>query len=108
VKLVVLQVDVVNDLGDLAQTFVLAESKSLQHRLEGAVFAVMSELSPKHVEGNRAFDRFAFSNKIESRSLVDELFDQPGGGQPVDVQIAASHPALALILRDVEFSTSGF
>ena len=68
----------------------------------------MSELSSKHVKGNRTFDRFAFSDEIEARTLIDELFNQPGGGKPVDVEIAAGHPTLALILCNVEFSTFGF
>src|SRR6185295_7920726 len=105
VKLVVFQIDVMNDLGDLAQSFILTESKTLQHRLEGAVFAVMSELSPKHVEGNRAVDRFAFGNEVKPRTLIDELLNQPRGGQPVDVKIATRQPTLALVLRNVEFST---
>src|SRR6185436_4504066 len=105
VKLVVFQIDVVNDLGNPAQAFVLSQSEPLEHRLKGAVFSLMSELSSKHVKGNRTVDCFAFSDEIEARTLIDELFDQPGGGEPVDVKIATGHPTPALILRNVEFST---
>ena len=74
-KALVLAIDVVNDLSDLMQAFVLTETKALEHRFEGAVLSVMSELSSKHVKGNCAFDRFAFGNEIEARTLINELFD---------------------------------
>ena len=103
-KLVVFQIDVVDDLGNLAQAFALRQTESFQHRLERAVFSVMSEFGSEHVERNRPFDRFSVSNEVEARTFVDELFDQPGRSQPVDVEIAARHPALTLVLCNVESS----
>ena len=75
VKLVVLQINVVNNLGDLTQTFAIAQAKSLEHRFERAIFAVMSEFSAKHVEHNRALHRLALGDKVKARAFVDELFD---------------------------------
>ena len=101
-KLVVFQIDVVDDLGNLAQTLALCQTELFQHRLESAVFSVVGELGSKHIERNRSFDRSPFSNEIKARPLIDELFNQPGRGQPVDVQIAARDPTLTLILCGVE------
>src|SRR6266436_9046595 len=75
VKLVVLQIYVVNYLGDLTQTFAIAQAKSLEHRFKRAVLAMMSEFSAIHVEGNRAFYGLALGNKIKARALIDKLFD---------------------------------
>src|SRR5205085_6200466 len=72
-KLVVLQIYVMNDLGDLTQTFAAAQAKSLEHRFERAIFAVMGKLGPKHVERNRALHRLAFSDKVKACAFVDEL-----------------------------------
>src|SRR6266851_4454527 len=72
VKLVVLQINVVNNLSNLSQTFAIAQAESLQQRFEGAILTMMGELSTIHVEGNRAFNGLAFGNKIKSRSLIDE------------------------------------
>src|SRR5260221_14473991 len=75
VKLVVLQINVVNNLGNLPQTFAIAQAESLQQRFEGAILTMMREFSAIHVEGNRAFYRLAFGHKIKARALIDELFD---------------------------------
>src|SRR6266581_2593290 len=75
VKLVVLQINVVNNLGNLPQTFAIAQAKSLEHGFKGAVFAMMSEFSAIHIEGNSTLDCLAFGNKIETRALIDKLFD---------------------------------
>ena len=62
----------------------------------------MGELGAIHVERNRALCRLAFSDKVKARSFVDELPDQPGGREPVDMQVAPSHPAATLVLRQIE------
>src|SRR5260370_12579804 len=63
---------------------------------------MMSEFSPERVKGNCAFNALTFSNEVEAWALVDELFDQPGGGQPVDMQIAARHPTARVVLRNIQ------
>src|SRR6266496_5082799 len=98
VKLVIFEIYVVNYLGNLTQALATAQAESLQHPFESAVFSMMREFSAIHVEGNRALYGFAFSNKIEARTFVDELSYQPGGSQPVDMQVAPGHPATTLVL----------
>src|SRR5215207_4921674 len=80
VELTVLEVDVVNDLGDMAQGGVVAEAEPFDEGLEGAVLALVCELGAEHVEGDAALDPFALGDEVEARALVDELPDQPGGG----------------------------
>src|SRR6266404_6472696 len=75
VKLVVLQIYVVNNLGNLPQTFAIAQAESLQQRFEGAILTVMREFRAIHVERNRALYRLALSHKVKARAFVDELFD---------------------------------
>src|SRR6266404_4356568 len=75
VELVVLQIYVVNNLGNLPQTFAIAQAESLQQRFEGAIITVMREFRAIHVERNRALYRLALSNKVKARAFVDELFD---------------------------------
>src|SRR6266404_1679281 len=75
VKLVILKIDVVNNLGNLPQTFAIAQAESPQHRFEGAILTMMGELRAIHVEGNRAFNGLAVGNKIKARALIDKLFD---------------------------------
>ena len=75
VKLVVLQIYVVNDLGNLPQTFAIAQAESFQHRFEGAVLTMMGEFSAIHVKGDRACYGLALGKKIKSRALIDKLFD---------------------------------
>src|SRR5258707_14578701 len=75
VKLVVLQIYVVNNLGNLPQAFAIAQAESFQQRFEGAVLAVMREFSAIHVKGDRAFNGFPLGHKIKARALINELFD---------------------------------
>ena len=104
VELVILQIYVMNNLGNLPQTFAIAQAESFQHRFEGAIISMMGELRAIHVEGNRAFNGLPLDNKIKTRSLIDELFDQPSGSEPVDMQVAPSHPTTTLIVRQVQRS----
>ena len=75
VKLVVFEIYVVNNLGNLPQTFAIAQAESLQQRFEGAILTVMREFSAIHVKGDRAFNGFALGHKIKARALIDKLFD---------------------------------
>ena len=75
VELVILQIYVMNNLGNLPQTFAIAQAESFQHRFEGAIISMMGELRAIHVEGNRAFNGLPFGHKIKARALIDELFD---------------------------------
>src|SRR6266705_3191808 len=75
VKLVVLQINVVNNLGNLLQTFAIAQAESFQQRFEGAILTMMREFSGIHVKGDRAFYGLAFGHKIKARTLIDKLFD---------------------------------
>src|SRR6266581_9686161 len=74
-KLVILQIYVVNNLGNLPQTFAIAQAESFQHRFEGAILTMMGEFGAIHVKGNRAFYGLALGKKIKARALVDKLFD---------------------------------
>src|SRR6266404_5269190 len=75
VKLVVLQINVVNNLGNLPQTFAIAQAESLQQRFKGAILAMMREFSAIHVKGDRSFNGFPVGHKIKARALVNKLFD---------------------------------
>ena len=66
VELVILQIYVMNNLGNLPQTFAIAQAESFQHRFECAVLTMMSEFSAIHVKGDRAFYGFALRNKIKA------------------------------------------
>jgi len=89
VKLVILQINVMNNFSNLTQTFAIAQPESFEDRLERAILTMMSELGPIHVEGNCACDRSVLGHKVKTWTLVDELPDQPGRSQPVDVQVAS-------------------
>src|SRR5258706_15904473 len=103
-KLVVFQIDVVDDLGDLAQTFALRQTELLQYRLERAVFSVVGELGSEHIEGNGSFYSFSVSHGIEAWMAINELVDQPGRNQAVNGQIGSGQPAVTLILCNLECS----
>src|SRR5438128_10659392 len=104
VKLVVLQIYVVNNLSNRLQTFAIAQAESFEQRFKGAILTMMREFSAIHVKGDRAFHGLAFGNKIKARSLIDELFDQPSGSEPVDVQVASSHPTTTLVVNQIQRS----
>jgi len=75
VKLVVLQINVVDYLGNLTQPFVTIQPESFEHCFERAILTMMGEFSAIHVKGERAFYGLALSNKVKARALIDELFD---------------------------------
>src|ERR1051326_3464457 len=97
-ELVVLEIDVMNYFAELAQTPDLAQTESLDHCLKGAVFTMMCELSTEHVERNRVRHRLALRHEIKARVLVDELLDQPGRSETIDVDVPTSHPTATLIV----------
>src|SRR5205807_8868858 len=73
VKLVILQIYVMDNLGNLPQTFAIAQAESFEQRFEGAILTMMREFRAIHVKGDRALDRLALSNKVKARAFVDEL-----------------------------------
>src|SRR5258708_7083981 len=75
VKLVILQIYVMNNLCNLTQTIAIAQTKSFEQRFEGAILTVMGEFSAIHVKGDRAFNGFPLGHKIKARALINELFD---------------------------------
>src|SRR5215467_10911929 len=92
-ELVVLEVNVVNDLGDGAQRRILGRDAIEQH-LEGALVALMCELGLEHVEAQLAFDRAIAlaGNELEARIRVDETTDQPRAPDTVNVYTLPRHP----------------
>src|SRR5215471_7844513 len=96
-KLVVLQIDVVNDFSQFAQTLDMAQAEAFHHGFESAVLTMMRKLSAEHVEGNSLLNLAAFVNEIKARMLIDELFDQPPGRKAVNVDVAPSHPTATLV-----------
>src|SRR5258707_7579065 len=62
----------------------------------------MSEFSSERVEGDRVLESLSVSNEVEAWALVNDLFDQPGRSQPVDVQIPARDPAPTLVVCEVK------
>jgi hypothetical protein len=101
-ELVIFQIDVVNNFRQLAQAFNISQAKALQHRLKGAILSVMCEVCAEHVKWNGVGDGFTFGDKVKSGVFVDELFDQPGGSQPVNMYVASRNPTAALIILDGE------
>src|ERR1051325_9384863 len=87
-----------NNLPQLTQPFNIAQPESLYHRFKGAVFAMMRELSAKHVEGNTVFDVFAFCDEVKARTFVDKLFDHPGRRQAIWMNVVPRDPTAALVI----------
>src|SRR6185369_1722737 len=103
VELLVLQVDVVHDLGERPERLVL-QGEGTEHHLEGAEVAVVRELGVEHVEAKLPRRRrvAACRNELEGGLLVDEASDEPGAGDAVDVDALAGDPRPLLRLRDRE------
>src|SRR5258708_4796266 len=95
-----------DNLREIGKTQHLNKSEPLYYCFKSAIIALMRELRIEHVKRYSACDRLFFRNKIESRSLIDELLDQPRGRKPIDMQIPARHPSTALIVGSVQHSTS--
>ena len=73
VELAILEIKVVNDLGNVAQTEVIRETKLFDHCFERAILSAMSELAPVHIEANRAVEGLIFGDKKEARLWVDKF-----------------------------------
>src|SRR5262245_16958331 len=97
----VLQVDVVDDLGERVERGILPPEVA-EHHLEGAELAVVSELGLEHVEADltRCGGVAARSDELEGGRSVDEPADQPGAGDAVDVDALPGDPRALLDVLD--------
>jgi hypothetical protein len=89
----VLEVDVVDDLGDLVQGRIV-QVEALHQHLEGAAIALVGVLRLEHVEAQLAGRRLVAlaGHELEARLLVDEVPDKPGAGNAVDLDALACDP----------------
>src|SRR5215472_1219266 len=99
-ELAVLEIDVVDDLGDLAETRLLEPAPRQQH-LEAAAVALMGELGGEHVEAQLARLRLIAPgwHEFELRLRVDEAPDQPSARNAVHMDALAGHPHTAAEIR---------
>ena len=92
-ELPVLQIDVVDDLGDGTHCRIVYREAGAQD-LEGAEIALVRELGLEHVEaelavlGTVSLARYEF----EPRLRVNDAPDQPGARHPIDVDALPSDP----------------
>src|SRR5436190_52160 len=95
-ELRVLEIDVVNDLGDGTQGSIFG-LELLDEDLERAAVPVVGVLRLEHVEPQ--FSRLgpvaSAGDELEARLGVDESPDEPGAGHAVDVNALAGHPRAA-------------
>src|SRR5260221_8537512 len=92
-ELAVLEVDVVDDLGNRAQRCIL-EAASIEQHLEGAFIAFVGEFRLEHVEAQLILLRaIAFArDELEASLRIDEAADQPSAGDAVDIDALARDP----------------
>src|SRR4029453_5024657 len=92
-ELAVLEIDVMDDLGDGAQRRVLQRA-ALQQHLERAFVALVSELGLEHVEAQLALvGAIALAGyEFETRFGIDEAPYQPGAGDAIDVDALSRDP----------------
>src|SRR5438445_4737943 len=90
-ELAIVQVRFVDDLRDQLHPAV-PDAEPLDECLEGAVLAVVAELSPEDVEGNTLARGIGRVGERELSSRVAEPFDEPGGSDPIDVRPRARDP----------------
>src|SRR6476659_2784282 len=92
-ELAILEVDVVNDLGNGAKRGIL-EAASIEQHLERAFVTLVGEFRLEHVETQFAFLRaVAFAgDEFEAGFRVDEAAYQPSAGDAVDVDALARDP----------------
>ena len=92
-ELAVLEVDVVDDLGDRLERRIARPARAEQH-LEGAAVALVRELGLEHVEAELAGLRHVAlgRHELEPGLRVDEPADQPGRGDAVDVHALRASP----------------
>ena len=83
-KPVLFQIQIVNNRSETVDGRV-AEPEGAAERLERAMLAVMAELHPEHVEGNRVSrNGLAIGRESEPRLRIDETLDQPRTSHSVD------------------------
>src|SRR2546421_8608919 len=75
-KLVVLQIGIVNHLADLLSRFV-SNCESLPERFESAILVDMRKFGVEHVERHRVGLSRSATAKRELRRRIDELADEP-------------------------------
>src|SRR5262245_12183124 len=92
-ELAVLEIDIVDDLGDGAKRCVL-EAASVEQHLEGAFVALVGEFRLEHVETQLALLRaIAFAgDELELALRIDEAAYQPSAGDAVDINALARDP----------------
>src|SRR6185436_8276705 len=92
----VLEVEVVHDLGEGPQCGVAQADFGEQH-LEGALLAPMRVFGVGHVEAQLIALRLVTrrSDELEARRRVDELPDEPRARDAIDVHTASGDPAFA-------------
>ena len=92
-ELAVLQVDVVNDLGDRLQCRVVETGAGKQH-LETAAVALMGDFAFEHVEAQfpRLRDIALARHEADDSIRVDETAYQPATGDAVDKDALARNP----------------
>src|SRR5207237_7595885 len=89
----VLQIDVVDDLGDGPQRRV-GDLEAREQHLERAELALVRELAVEHVEAQLAWlvAVLARRHELELRLGIDEAPDEPGASHAVDVDAGTSYP----------------
>src|SRR5947207_5674340 len=96
-KFFVLEIGIVNHLRDFPDSLI-ADPEALRERLEGAVVADVGKLGIEHVEGNRVRSRRNLASKREARLRIDELPNQPGRADPIDLRPRPGEPGSAAVI----------
>ena len=91
-----------NHLAHLAEHLVL-DPKSFQKRFECAVVTLMRKISLEHVERHNATIRRNFFRKNKLRFGIDELPDQPGGTDAIDLRARAGDPSPTAVISRHNF-----
>src|SRR5258708_18698789 len=91
--LLVLEIDVVHDLGDGAQRRI-GELEVREQDLERTELALVRELAVEHVEAQlaRLVAIVARRDELELRLRIDEAPDEPRARHPIAVDAGACHP----------------
>src|SRR5262245_64166377 len=93
-ELAVVQIGLVDDLGDQLDAAVL-QPETLHQRLERAVLAVVPVLGAQHVERDSFARGVRGVREREDGVRVAEALDEPRRGDAVDVRARTSHPRAA-------------
>src|SRR3569832_292370 len=96
-ELFIHQIDVMNDFSDRAKGRFF-ESRSFNQNFEGAAVSLMGKLRIEHIEPK--FSRLRMislaEDEFEFCLWIDKAADQPGAGDPIDMDPFSSHPGTAL------------